>query len=226
MIQFHEVSKSFGNSSAVEQLSFTINDGEFVFFIGPSGAGKTSIVKLLLRQYTPTSGEITVDDFNYNKLKNRQIFLLRRSIGVVFQDFKLIADKTVKENIMLPLVIAKKDDSEIGKSVQEALSLVGLPDKAESFPSQLAGGEIQRVCLARAIIGNPKIIVADEPTGNLDPHTAKQIAELLKQINKMGKTVLMMTHNHDIVDLMEERVIELDQGKIISDKKKAKYKKR
>jgi cell division transport system ATP-binding protein len=226
MIQFHEVSKIFGDSSAVDKLSFTINDGEFVFFIGASGAGKTSIVKLLLHQYTPTSGEIVVDDFNYNKLNGRQLLLLRRSIGVVFQDFKLVADKTVKENIMLPLVIANNDDENADKNIQEALNLVGLPDKAQSFPSQLAGGEIQRVCLARAIIGNPKIIVADEPTGNLDPHTAKQIAELLKQINKMGKTVLMMTHNHDIVDSMEERVIELDKGKVVSDKKKAKYKKR
>lgn len=223
MIKFDKVTKKFGSITALEGVSFEIPDKSFVFVTGPSGAGKTTIVKLILREYFPTSGRIEVNGLNLDKLSKRQLTDLRRKIGVVFQDYKLLIDRTVYENIALVLKVLKKKEEEIKKEVQSVLKLVGLVERAEFFPAQLAGGELQRVCLARAVVGHPQIVIADEPTGNLDPTTAWQIIKLLKKINEMGATVMMATHNFEIVNSLKERVIELDKGKLVSDKKEGKY---
>lgn len=223
MIKFDKVSKKFGNIIAVEEISFEIKDGNFVFITGPSGAGKTTIVKLILREFLPTTGSISVDDLNLAKVSPRKIHDLRRKIGVVFQDFRLLSDRTVFENVALPLEIVSEHEKDIKKKVEEVLGLVGLTERSDLFPAQLAGGELQRVCLARAVIGNPKMVLADEPTGNLDPTTSWQIVKLLKKINKMGTTILMATHNVDVVNSLRERVIRMDKGKIVQDQVKGRY---
>jgi len=209
---------------ALEGASFEIKPGEFVFITGPSGAGKTTIVRLILREYLPTSGIIKIGEDDLVKMKKKDLPKLRQKIGVVFQDFKLLTDRTVWENVALALRVLGKDEKEIEKEITKILGLVGLEERADLFPSQLAGGELQRAGLARAVVGQPEIIIADEPTGNLDLATAWQIIKLLQKVNKAGKTVIMATHNFEIVNAMKERVIELDKGKIISDKKKGKYK--
>ncbi|MBU3957289.1 cell division ATP-binding protein FtsE [Patescibacteria group bacterium] len=224
MIKFDKVTKKFGEIVALEGASFEIKPGEFVFITGPSGAGKTTIVKLILREYLPTTGEIKVGEHDLTEMKKKDIPKLRRNIGVVFQDFKLLTDRTVLENVALALRVLGKGEEEINKEIPKILKLVGLEERTNLFPSQLAGGELQRAGLARAVIGQPDIIIADEPTGNLDLATAWQIIRLLQKVNKMGKTVIMATHNFEIVNSMKERVIELDKGKLISDKKKGKYK--
>ncbi|HUV42591.1 MAG TPA: cell division ATP-binding protein FtsE [Patescibacteria group bacterium] len=224
MVKFKKVTKKFGEIVALEDVSFEIEPGEFVFVTGPSGAGKTTIIRLMLRDYLPTSGKIKVDGFNLIEMKKNDIPQLRRRIGVVFQDFKLLTDRTVWENVALALRVLGKDEKEIEKEIPKILKLVGLKERANLFPSQLAGGELQRVGLARAVVGQPEIVVADEPTGNLDVATAWQIVRLLQKINQTGKTVIMATHNFEIVNSMKERVIELDKGKLVSDKKQGKYK--
>ncbi len=224
MVKFKKVTKKFGEIMALEDVSFEIEPGEFVFVTGPSGAGKTTIIRLMLRDYLPTSGKIKVDGFNLIEMKKNDIPQLRRRIGVVFQDFKLLTDRTVWENVALALRVLGKDEKEIEKEIPKILKLVGLEERANLFPSQLAGGELQRVGLARAVVGQPEIVIADEPTGNLDVATAWQIVRLLQKINQTGKTVIMATHNFEIVNSMKERVIELDKGKLVSDKKKGKYK--
>jgi cell division transport system ATP-binding protein len=181
-------------------------------------------MRLILREILPTSGLIEVNGFNLTELPRQKIPHLRRNIGVVFQDFKLLPDRTVYENISLSLEVLGRKNVEIDKEVSNVLDLVGLTDRANLFPAQLAGGELQRVCLARAVVGKPKVVLADEPTGNLDLATAWQITKLLKEINKLGKTVIMATHNFEIVNSLEARVIELDQGRVVTDKKKGKYK--
>jgi len=223
MIKFDKVSKSFGEITALEGVEFEIGDDEFVFITGPSGSGKTTLFNLLLRHYLPTEGLVSLDGKNLKNISKKEMTNLRRQIGVVFQDLKLLTDRTVYENIAIALKVLGKKDGEIKKDVVEVLDLVGLTNRAFLFPAQLAGGEMQRVALARAVVGKPKIILADEPTGNLDPTTSWQIVKLLKKINRMGKTVIMSTHNIDVVNSMEERVIELDHGKLVSDKKKGKY---
>lgn len=224
MIKFDKVTKKFGEIVALEGASFEIKPGEFVFITGPSGAGKTTIVKLILREYLPTTGEIKVGEHDLTEMKKKDIPKLRRNIGVVFQDFKLLTDRTVWENVALALRVLGKEEEEINKEIPKILKLVSLEERANLFPSQLAGGELQRAGLARAVVGQPDIIIADEPTGNLDLATAWQIIRLLQKVNKMGKTVIMATHNFEIVNSMKERVIELDKGKLVSDKKKGKYK--
>lgn len=208
---------------ALDRASFEIKPGEFVFITGPSGAGKTTIVRLILREYLPTSGEIKVGEYDLREMKKKDVPRLRRNIGVVFQDFKLLTDRTVWENVALALRVLGKGEEEINKEIPKILKLVGLEERTNLFPSQLAGGELQRAGLARAVIGQPDIIIADEPTGNLDLATAWQIIRLLQKVNKMGKTVIMATHNFEIVNSMKERVIELNEGKVVSDKKKGKY---
>lgn len=223
MIKFSNVSKKFGEIVALDGLNFEIEPEEFVFIIGPTGAGKTTLVKLILKEYLPTSGSIRVGKIELEKMPRSQLANLRRKIGVVFQDLKLLPDRTVYENVALALKILGKKDHEIRKEVENVLDLVGLTDRADFFPAQLAGGELQRTCLARAVVAKPEIVIADEPTGNLDPATSWQIIKLLREINKLGRTVIMATHNFEIVNSLQERVIELDKGKVVSDQKKGKY---
>lgn len=226
MISFEKVTKKFGDITALEEISFEVGEGEFLFITGPSGAGKSTIVKLILREILPTLGSIKIQGIDLGKISSEKISQLRRKIGVVFQDFKLLPDRTVFENVALPLEVVKRGEKEIKEAVGEILDLVGLGERASLFPAQLAGGELQRACLARAIVAQPKIVLADEPTGNLDPTTSWQIVKLLKKINKMGTTVVMATHNVDVVNSLEERVIELDKGKLIENQLKGKYKTR
>jgi len=223
MVKFENVTKKFGEVTALSGVSFEIQPGEFVFIIGPSGAGKSTLVKLMLRESLPSEGTIKVKDFNLHELPKKKIPEYRRQIGVVFQDFKLLCDQTVFENVALVLRVLNEVEGKIEEKVLNILDLVGLKEKANFFPSQLSGGELQRVCLARAIVGEPEIIIADEPTGNLDLGIARQIVDLLKKINENGKTVIMATHNFEIVNALGQRVIELDKGKLVSDQKKGKY---
>jgi len=223
MIKFENVSKKFGEVATLDKVNFELKPGEFVFIIGPSGAGKTTLVKLILKDYLPTAGTIKIGGINLEEIPKRKISDYRRKIGVVFQDFKLLPDRTALENVALALRIFGEKETEIIPKVTEVLGLVGLGERADFFPAQLSAGELQRTCLARAIIGSPELVLADEPTGNLDLGTARQIVKLLKKISEMGKTVIMATHNFEIVNQMKERVIELDKGKLISDEKKGKY---
>jgi len=223
MVKFENVTKKFGELTALNRVSFEIKSGEFVFVIGPCGAGKSTLVKLILREYLPTEGRVKVKGIDLKDLRKKEIPEHRKKIGVVFQDFKLLFDRTVFENVALALRVVGEKEEKINRRVENILDLVGLSQRADFFPVQLSGGELQRVCLARAVVNEPEIIIADEPTGNLDLGTARQIVDLLKKINDKGKTVIMATHNFEIVNLMNQRVIELDKGKLISDEKKGKY---
>lgn len=224
MIKFSNVTKRFGDIVALEKVSFEIEPKEFVFIIGPTGAGKTTLIRLILREYLPTSGSIKVENIDVAKLPHSELIKLRRKIGVVFQDLKLLPDRTVYENVAMALKILGKKEEEIRGEVENVLDLVGLTDRVDLFPSQLAGGELQRTCLARAVVAKPEIVIADEPTGNLDPAACWKIIKLLQEINKLGKTVIMATHNFEIVDSLKVRVIEFNKGQLVSDKKKGKYK--
>lgn len=223
MIDFNQVTKKFGKIIALNNASFEIEPGEFVFITGPSGAGKTTITRLILKEFEPTSGKIKINKQDLAEIPSKKIPELRRKLGVVFQDFKLLSDRTVFENVILPLEVIGADKKMIEEKASEILKLVGLSDRADLFPSQLAGGELQRVCLARAVIAEPKILLADEPTGNLDPATSWQIIKLMKKINQLGTTVVMATHNVDIVNSLRERVIKLEKGKVVKDQKEGKY---
>lgn len=224
MLEFIEVNKVYKNEvCALKDLSFKVEDGEFVFLIGASGAGKTSIIKMLLREIKPTSGEIIVDNVNIVKLRNRKIPQLRKTMGVVFQDFRLLEGKTVFDNIKYPLQILGVSKRVINKRVTEILELVGLSDRAGSFPNQLSGGEQQRVCIARALINRPKYLIADEPTGNLDPNTSEDIMKLLLDVNAKGTTVIVSTHDKDIVNKLKKRVISMDHGAMINDEERGGY---
>ena len=224
MLEFMEVNKIYNNDvCALKDLSFKVEDGEFVFLIGASGAGKTSIIKMLLREIKPTSGEIIVDNVNIVKLRNRKIPQLRKTMGVVFQDFRLLEGKTVFDNIKYPLQILGVSKRVITKRVTEILELVGLSDRANSFPNQLSGGEQQRVCIARALVNKPKYLIADEPTGNLDPNTSEGIMKLLLDVNAKGTTVIVSTHDRDIVNKLKKRVISMDHGEMINDEERGGY---
>ncbi|EGV09765.1 MULTISPECIES: cell division ATP-binding protein FtsE [unclassified Parvimonas] len=224
MLEFIEVNKVYKNDvCALKDLSFKVEDGEFVFLIGASGAGKTSIIKMLLREIKPTTGEIIVDNVNIVKLRNRKIPQLRKTMGIVFQDFRLLEGKTVFDNIKYPLQILGVSKKEINKRVKEILELVGLSDRADSFPNQLSGGEQQRVCIARALINRPKYLIADEPTGNLDPNTSEEIMKLLLDVNAKGTTVIVSTHDKDIVNKLKKRVISMDHGAMINDEERGGY---
>jgi len=224
MIVFENVTKKFplGNV-ALENVSFSVEEGEFVFLVGPSGAGKTTILKLILREILPTSGSIFVNEMDVTDKNFSKILTLRRSIGVIFQDFKILYDKNVFENVALSLQVLEKYSSlEIEEEVKKVLSIVGLVNKEKVFPIQLSAGELQRVAIARAIIGERKIILADEPTGNLDPKTAWEIMKIFKKIEK-AKTIIFATHNVDIVNSFQRRVLVLKNGKIVKDLRKGKY---
>lgn len=223
MITFDKVTKKFGRIIALEDVSLKVDQGEFVFITGRSGAGKTTLIKLLLCEHLPTSGAIEVNEQKINKIPRKKIHLWRRKMGVVFQDYKLFNDKTVFENVSVPLEIQGLPKKEIKERVEKILELVGLKERASLFPSQLAGGELQRTSLARAVVTAPEILLADEPTGNLDLATAREMIELFKEINDKGTTVLMATHNQEIVNSYKTRVIQLDKGKIVRDEQKGKY---
>ncbi len=223
MITFDKVTKKFPMGNTVlNEVSFEVGDNEFVFLVGPSGAGKTTILKLILRDILPTKGTIMVNDLNIGTKKFAKLENLRRQIGFVFQDFKILPDKNVFENIALSLKIVGAKESKIKEEIKEALNLVNLIDKENVFPSQLSAGEQQRVAIARAIIGKRDIILADEPTGNLDPKTSWEIMKIFKKLDG-EKTVIIATHNTDIVNSLQKRVIALKEGKIVKDLKQGGY---
>lgn len=226
MILLDRVSKTYTKRGgiALERVSLHIEPKEFVVIIGTSGAGKSTLLKLLTREERPTTGKIVVGGIDYNKLKDRDIPYLRRRIGVVFQDFKLLPNKTVFENVAFALEIIGVSTKEIKHTVPKVLNIVGLKAKAESYPRELSGGERQRVAIARAVVRQPKILIADEPTGNLDPKHAWDVIAVLEKINKYGTTVILTTHNQDIVNKLNRRVIQIDQGKVVSDRASGGYK--
>ncbi len=217
MIHFVNVTKKYGELKALDDVSFQIPAGEMVFIVGPSGAGKSTIMRLLYREEKPTSGQVFVSNVDVSRLPNNQTPLLRRRMGVIFQDFKLLQNKTSFENIAYPLFAIGMDHNEIKKRVHGALKVVSLTNKANDFPRNLSGGEQQRVGVARAIVQGPSLLIADEPTGNLDPATSMEIFQLLEKINQRGTTVMIATHNQQIVDQMRKRVIVMNNGKIVSD---------
>ena len=223
MINIEKITKKFGDIIALSEISFKIEKGEFVFLTGPSGAGKTTLIKLLLAEYSPTLGEIEINGEKLSKVPKNKLHLWRRKMGVVFQDYKLFPDRTVFENVALPLEISRTPVSELNEKVDKILNLVGLTERAYLFPAQLSGGELQRASLARAVVTGPEILLADEPTGNLDPKTSAEMIELFTEINKKGTTILMATHNQGVVDSFKGRVIELDKGKLVRDEAEGKY---
>lgn len=223
MIQFVNVTKMYSELRALDNVSFQITTGEIVFIVGPSGAGKSTIMRLLYREEKPTSGQVFVSSVDVSRLPNNQTPILRRKMGIIFQDFKLLPNKTSFENIAYPLFAIGMDQDEIRKRVHGSLKVVGLTNKAKDFPKNLSGGEQQRIGIARAIVQGPALLIADEPTGNLDPITSMEIFQLLEKINQRGTTVLVATHNKQMVDQMKKRVINLNSGRILSDVKVGTY---
>lgn len=224
MIEMKNVYKKYPNGVvAVNGLNIKINQGEFVYIVGPSGAGKSTFIKMMYREEKATSGEIIVNGMNLSTLKNREVPQLRRQIGVVFQDFKLLPRLNVYENIAFALEVIEEEPTKIRKRVMDVLDLVGLKKKARMFPDELSGGEQQRVSIARSIVNVPKVVIADEPTGNLDPETSWDIMNLFEEINARGTTIIMATHNRDIVNNMRRRVIAIDGGLIVRDERGGDY---
>ncbi|MEY3515657.1 MAG: hypothetical protein RLY38_809 [Actinomycetota bacterium] len=225
MIKFENVTMAYrkDGNPALNDVTFEIADGEFVFLVGQSGAGKSTILRLLIREETAKNGTVLIDDINIGMLPQKEVPKLRRNIGMVFQDFRLLPEKTVAENVAFALQVLSKSPDEIKQTVPAVLDLVGLLDKANRRPEQLSGGEQQRVAIARALVNRPAILMADEPTGNLDPDTSVEIMRLLDQINKAGTTVIMATHDAGIVDQMRKRVIEITGGTIIRDQARGVY---
>ena len=217
MIKFSHVTKTYRTNVGLEDVSVDIEKGDFVFLVGPSGAGKSTFIKLILKEIDADEGSILVDDREVTQLSNREIPELRRMIGTVFQDFRLLPKKTVFENVAFAMEVLHKSKRQIRKQVPQILSLVGITDKADKYPDELSAGEQQRVAIARAMINNPMVLIADEPTGNLDPVTASEIMDLLEQINMRGTTIVMVTHAKDIVDRMKKRVIAIEKGRVIHD---------
>ena len=224
MITIQNVSKVYPNGSqAVKNISLQIEKGEFVFIIGSSGSGKSTLIKMLMKELDPTSGQIIINGINTTKMSRGQIPYLRRNLGIVFQDFRLLPKKTVYENVAFAMRVTEAPTRHIARNVPTVLSLVGLQKKAKCYPNELSGGEQQRTALARAIVNNPPILIADEPTGNLDPETAWDIMYLLDEINRRGTTVVVATHASDIVDEMQRRVVMLNHGNIVRDVEKGGY---
>ncbi|MBS4534812.1 cell division ATP-binding protein FtsE [Clostridium sp. D2Q-14] len=224
MIHLQNVVKKYKKGVvALNDINIDIEKGDFVFLVGSSGAGKSTLIKLLMKEINPDKGKIIFNDKDITEVSNRGIPEIRRSIGIVFQEFRLLENKTAYENVAFAMEIVGSTPKEIRRQVPNALGLVGLSDKADSFPSQLSGGEQQRVSIARAIVNRPTVLIADEPTGNLDPDTAWEIMGILKDISRRGTTVLMATHAKDIVDIMKKRVIALSKGRVIKDDRKGVY---
>lgn len=224
MIRIENVTKVYPNGSeGVKNVTINIEKGEFVFFIGSSGSGKSTLIKLLLKELDPTSGQIIINNMNTSQITRKETPILRRNLGVVFQDFRLLPNKTVYENVAFAMQVIEAPSKQIRRNVPTVLSLVGLAKKSKAYPNQLSGGEQQRTALARAIVNNPPILIADEPTGNLDPDTAWDIMSLLDDINQRGTTVVVATHAKEMVDAMQKRVVTLKKGNVIRDVKKGGY---
>ncbi|SRR5258708_6016624 len=224
VIKFENITKKFGpNITAVADVDLEIQSGEFVFIVGPSGAGKSTLLRLLAKEYNPSSGTILVEGTDLTKLKPKQIVLYRRKVGFVFQDFKLLDDRTVFENVALSLEVRGMEEKAIHKEVERILKLVEIWERRNLFPNQLSGGEAQRTAIARAMIGKPDLLLADEPTGDLDPQTSWGVIQLLNEINSWGTTIIMATHNAEIVNTLKRRVISVKHGKVVKDSKEGKY---
>lgn len=224
LIRITDVQKTYKTGTvALYDIDLTISKGEFVFVIGASGSGKSTLIKMLYREEKPDKGSIMIGGINVAKLKDRKVYILRRKLGVVFQDFKLLPRLTVYENVAFAMEVFNYDKKKIHHRVMEVLELVGLKSKVRMYPDQLSGGEQQRVVIARAIVNNPKLLICDEPTGNLDPDTSMGIMKVLDDINKMGTTIVMTTHNRDIVNTMKKRVVVLHEGKLVQDYERGKY---
>ena len=225
MIEFKNVSKTYDNGTeALKDVNIKINDGEFVFVVGSSGAGKSTFLKIMMREQVPNSGSVIINGYHLNNLKKKEIPLFRRTLGIVFQDFRLLKDRNIYENIAFAQRVTEKSTRVIKKKVPAALSLVGLAQKYKAFPKELSGGEQQRVAIARAVVNEPAILLADEPTGNLDPTNSWEIMKLLEEANERGTTVLVVTHNQEIVNEMKKRVITMKKGVIVSDEQEGGYK--
>lgn len=225
MINFDNVSKQYKNSNtpALDGINLNIEQGEFVFLVGQSGSGKSSLLRLLLKEEKPSAGTVMVDGINVAKLPNRKVPAFRRTMGIVFQDFRLLPGKTVFDNVAFGMEVIGKSKKEIQQRIPALLDLVGLEEKAHRLPSELSGGEQQRVALARAFVNQPKLLLADEPTGNLDPSTSVGIMKLLDRINRTGTTIVMATHDVAIVDQMRKRIVQMENGKIIRDQERGMY---
>lgn len=224
MIRLSSVSKTFGTGvSGLTDITLTIEKGEFVFLVGPTGSGKTTLFRLLTRETLPTKGSIAVADFDVPKLPKRKIPHLRKRIGMIFQDLKLLFDRTIFENVILPLEFTGMTYVDAEKRVHELLEQVGILSHRDKFPVQLSGGELQRAAIARALVLSPDLLLADEPTGNLDPKTSREIIKILSDINEKGTTILMATHNMEIVNSGAKRVVALEKGKLVRDEKKGRY---
>ena len=223
-IKFKDVEKTYSNGvNAVYDMNLEIKKGEFVFVIGASGSGKSTLIKMLYREEKPTKGEIYLGGINVAKVKNSKVYKLRRKIGIVFQDYKLLPKLTVYENVAFALEIYGLPSSEIRKKVLKALDLVGLKSRTKSYPDQLSGGEQQRIAIARAIVNSPKLLICDEPTGNLDPDTSLEVMRVIEKINDLGTTIVMATHDREMVNKMKKRVILLDNGRLAKDFEKGNY---
>jgi cell division transport system ATP-binding protein len=224
LVKFQDVTKKYSSTiTALADVNLEITGGEFVFLVGPSGAGKSTLLRLLSREAVPSTGKIFVDDLDITKLKSSQIPLYRRKVGFVFQDFKLLDDRTVFENVAIALEVRDYEDSQINKEVERILKLFEIWDRRNLFPNQLSGGEAQRTAIARAMIGKPELLLADEPTGDLDPQTSWGVMQLLNEINSWGTTIIMATHNAEIVNHLKRRVIAIKGGKIAHDRKEGRY---
>lgn len=224
MIEMMNVTKKYNKGiTAINNLSIQIKDGEFVYVVGPSGAGKSTFIKMMYREEKATKGRIRVGKYDLMKIKDRQIPFLRRYVGVVFQDFKLLQHKTVYENVAYAMEVIEKSPREIKRRVEDVLELVNLKHRMSNFPNELSGGEQQRVAIARAIVNTPGILIADEPTGNLDPETSMEIMDILERINEQGTTIVMATHNSQIVNEKKHRVIAIENGQIVRDQEQGEY---
>lgn len=223
MIRFENVTKRYGNNTALRNLNLHIEKGEFVFLVGPSGAGKSTFIKLLSHETVPDEGKVFVDGIEVNRLKKSKIPYLRRKLGIVFQDFRLLPNKTAFENVAFALEVMEVSRTEIKQKVHNALELVNLTAKANQLPANLSGGEQQRVAIARALVNRPVVLIADEPTGNLDPATAQTIMQLFNHINHLGTTIIMVTHAKELVNSMHKRVLTIEDGAIVRDVQKGAY---
>ena len=223
MIKFEGVTKKFGQIFALDDINLEVKQGEFTFLVGPSGAGKSTLLRILTREVLPTSGKVFVNHIDVTKIPDKDVSKYRRKIGFVFQDFKLLDDRTIFENVALTLEVLGRSEEEIKKGVEHVLKLVEIWDRRNLFPRQLSGGEAQRTAIARAIVGKPDMLLADEPTGDLDPKTAWGVIQLLNEINSWGTTILMATHNAEIVNTLKRRVISLKNGKLVKDTKEGRY---